>query len=131
MMKSVARAENFNLHCIVHAPFLLVDSRQQLKDDKVNSNLKSKLAELASEALLILRDYGLETGHLLVTENIFNFIPPKDNRFYTIADNIFRDEYISLLEKDGYLDNISIPQSKRDNAAERGLLAKLLVRVIE
>ena len=26
-------------------------------------------------------------------ENIFNFIPPKDNRFYSIADNTFRDEY--------------------------------------
>ena len=96
-------AENFNLHCIVHAPFLLVDSRQQLKDDKVNSNLKCKLAELAAEALLILRDYGLETGHLLVTENIFNFIPPKDNRFYSIADNTFRDEYISLLENEQML----------------------------
>jgi len=43
----------------------------------------------------------------------------------------YASKYISLLERDGYLDNISIPQSKRDNAAERGLLAKLLVRVIE
>lgn len=96
-------AESFNLHCIVHAPFLLVDSRQQLKDDRVNTNLKSKLADLAADALLILRDYGLETGHLLITENIFNFIPPKDNRFYTIADNTFRDEYISLLENEQML----------------------------
>lgn len=96
-------AENFNLHCIVHAPFLLVDSRQQLKDDSVNTNLKIKLAKLAAEALLILRDYGLETGHLLVTENIFNFIPPKDNRFYSIADNTFRDEYIRLLENEQML----------------------------
>ncbi len=96
-------AENFNLHCIVHAPFLLVDSRQQLKEDRVNSNLKNKLADLAAEALLILRDYGIETGHLLITENIFNFIPPKDNRFYLIADNTFRDEYIKLLENERML----------------------------
>ena len=96
-------AENFNLHCIVHAPFLLVDSRQQLKDDRVNSNLKKELAKLAAEALLILKDYGLETGHLLVTENIFNFIPPKDNRFYSIADNTFRDEYIRLIENEQML----------------------------
>ena len=96
-------AENFKLHCIVHAPFLLVDSRQQLKDDRVNTKLKSELAELAAEALLMLRDYGIETGHLLVTENIFNFIPPKDNRFYTVADDTFRDEYIRLLENEKML----------------------------
>lgn len=96
-------AENFHLHCIVHAPFLLVDSRQQLKEDRVNTKLKSELADLAAEALLILRDYGIETGHLLVTENIFNFIPPKDNRFYTVADDTFRDEYIRLLENEQML----------------------------
>ena len=96
-------AENFNLHCIVHAPFLLVDSRQQLKENNVNTKLKNELAELAAEALLILRDYGIETKHLLVTENIFNFIPAKDNRYYTIADNTFRDEYISLLENEKML----------------------------
>lgn len=94
-------AEYFHLHCIVHAPFLLVDSRQQLKDDKFNDQLKSLLAELATEALLILRDYGIETGHLLVNENIFNFIPPEDTHY--IPDNTFRDEYIRLLENEQML----------------------------
>lgn len=94
-------AENFHLHCIVHAPFLLVDSRQQLKDTKVNDRLKVLLAELAAEALLLLRDYGIETGHLLVNENIFNFIPPKDTHY--IPDDTFRDEYISLLENEKML----------------------------
>lgn len=43
----------------------------------------------------------------------------------------YASKYIALLEKDWYLDNISMPQSKWDVAAERGLLAKLVVRVIE
>ena len=94
-------AEDFHLHCIVHAPFLLVDSRQQLKNDSLNDSLKSLLAELAAEALLILRDYGIEIGHLLVTENIFYFIPLKDSHF--IPDDTFRDAFIRLLEKEKML----------------------------
>ena len=94
-------AEDFHLHCIVHAPFLLVDSRQQLKDNKLNARLKSLLANLAAESLLILRDYGIEIGHLLVTENIFYFIPLKDRHY--IPDDTFRDEYIRLLENEKML----------------------------
>ena len=49
-------AENFRLKCVVHAPFLLVDNRQQLKEENLNYELKNLLAKLASEALPILRD---------------------------------------------------------------------------
>lgn len=88
-------AENFNLHCIVHAPFLLVDSRQQLKEDEFNDRLKGFLAELAANALTILRDYGIKINHLLITENIFNLIPQKE---FWSKDNLFRNKYISVIK---------------------------------
>ena len=43
----------------------------------------------------------------------------------------YASKYISLLENAWYLENISIPQSQRDKVAQRGTLAKLLMRVIE
>lgn len=90
-------AENFKLHCVVHAPFLLVDSRQQLKHDRYNVLLKSKLAYLVAVSLVYLRDYGKKRGQLLVNENIFNFIPPKDKSSYSYPDDTFREAYIDMI----------------------------------
>lgn len=96
-------AERFKLHCVVHAPFLLVDSRQQLKEDKHNSFLKKNLAILAAQALVYLRDYGKKYGDLLINENIFNFIPPKDYTHYPYTDDTFRDAYISIIQDEKLL----------------------------
>ena len=96
-------AERFKLHCVVHAPFLLVDSRQQLKDDKHNTFLKKNLANLAAKALVYLRDYGKKHGELLINENIFNFIPPKDHSHYPYTDDTFRDAYISIIQDEELL----------------------------
>ena len=43
----------------------------------------------------------------------------------------YATKYATLLEKDWYLENLSIPFSVRDQPAERWTLAKLLIRVIE
>jgi len=94
-------AENFNLKCVVHAPFLLVDSRQQLKDTEINTQLKRLLANLAAEALLLLRDYGLKHNKILISENLFNFIPNK-NWIYN-SDNIFRDAYLKVIRENNLL----------------------------
>lgn len=94
-------AEDFKLHCIVHAPFLLVDSRQQLKDDNLNDQFKGFLAELAANALPILREYGKKINHLLITENIFNLIPKKE--YWYSRDNQFRDEYIDAIRNNKLL----------------------------
>ena len=94
-------AEDFNLHCIVHAPFLLVDSRQQLKDDILNYKFKGFLAKLAADALPILRDYGKKIHHLLITENIFNLIPKKE--IWYSKDQQFRDEYITAIRNNKLL----------------------------
>lgn len=94
-------AESFKLKCVVHAPFLLVDSRQQLKDTNLNNDLKSLLADLAADALVLLRDYGKKQGNLLVNENIFKLIPAKEYSYR--ADNKFRDAYIAKIQFDKLL----------------------------
>lgn len=95
-------AESFKLKCVVHAPFLLVDSRQQLKEDNhLNNDLKSLLADLAADALVILRDYGKKQDNLLINENIFNFIPKEEYSYH--ADNTFRDAYISAIRNNKLL----------------------------
>lgn len=98
--------EDFDLRCIVHAPFLLVDSRQSIKDDPVNDYLKDKLAYLASTALVILRDYGIRHNHLLINENIFHMIPEKRIQrwgIYDYEDDPFRDEYIKIISHEKLL----------------------------
>lgn len=93
--------ENFGLKCVVHAPFLLVDSRQNIKaDEKHNIEMKEALAKLTAEALVILRDYGKRNGHLLVTENIFDIIPR-----LTAEGKIFREEYIAILRNHAFFLN--------------------------
>lgn len=94
-------AESFKLKCVVHAPFLLVDSRQQLKDTNLNNELKSLLADLAADALVLLRDYGKKQGNLLINENIFKFIPAKEYSYR--SDNKFRDAYIAKIQTEKLL----------------------------
>ena len=94
-------AESFKLKCVVHAPFLLVDSRQQLKDSNLNNDLKMLLADLAADALVFLRDYGKKLENLLINENIFNFIPREDHSYH--ADNTFREAYISAIRNNKLL----------------------------
>lgn len=75
---------SFGLKCIVHAPFLLTDGRQTIKDDDFNERLIRVLSVLASESLFVLKDYGITRGELLINENIFNIFPKvsiKENRF--------------------------------------------------
>lgn len=98
--------EDFGLKCIVHAPFILVDSRQAIKDDDVNEQLKKELAELAADALLILRDYGIKHDHLLINENIFHIIPDleEDEDLYgEEIENPFRDKYVEKISDDKLL----------------------------
>lgn len=94
-------AESFKLKCVVHAPFLLVDSRQQLKDESFNKDLKQLLANLAADALVFLRDYGKKQGSLLINENIFKFIPAREYSYR--GDDIFRDAYIRKMQTEKLL----------------------------
>jgi hypothetical protein len=55
-----------NLHFILHAPFLLTDSREGIKaGEKHNQELVQQLAHLAVDSLVILRDEKLIDDSLL------------------------------------------------------------------
>jgi hypothetical protein len=89
-------AESFGLKCVVHAPFLLVDSRQQLKDAAINTQLKDQLAKLSAKSLVLLKDYGISHNNILIDENVFDIIPGSGN-FYSADCDVFRKEYFSSI----------------------------------
>lgn len=65
-----------NLHFILHAPFLLTDSREGIKaGEKHNQELLQQLAQLAADSLSILRD------EKLIDDGILDIIPYDEARF--------------------------------------------------
>jgi len=86
--------------CICHAPFELVNSRQQLKDTHLNTNLKNSLAKLAAEALPILRDYYVSKNNTgFLNDNVLALIPGYSSR----PDSKFREQYIQIIKKEPLL----------------------------
>ncbi len=68
--------ETTHLNFIIQAPFLLTDSREGIKKgDSWNKKSIKKLAELAADSLLILRDLKL------IDDNIIKIIPYKEYDF--------------------------------------------------
>ena len=64
------------LHFIIHAPFLLTDSREGIKrGDPHNTRMIDCLAVLAADCLLYLRDIGIQEKHRLITDNILDIVP--------------------------------------------------------
>ncbi|MBV9216557.1 MAG: DNA helicase, partial [Acidobacteria bacterium] len=70
-----------NLNFIVHAPFLLTDSREGIKAGEVhNRELVQQLGQLAADSLPILRDQGL------INDSILDIIPYDEARFSSLDD---------------------------------------------
>lgn len=70
--------ESFGSCFISHAPFQLVDSRQNIKNNtELNSNLVNHIVHLAADALVFLRDIGLNLGKHYITENLFDIVKPQ------------------------------------------------------
>jgi hypothetical protein len=70
--------ETTNLNFIIHAPFLLTDSREGIHHSKEHNNhIINLLAKLSADSLLILRDLKL------IDDNIINIIPYKGKDFYS------------------------------------------------
>lgn len=89
--------------CICHAPFELVNSRQQLKDTSFNSQLKTMLARLAAQALPILRDYHISKNCAgFLNGNVLKMIPQK-SWYSNRPDSIFREQYIQILQEEALL----------------------------
>ncbi len=103
--------ENTELRFIVHAPFLLTDSREGIKEDAWNDFLIKELAELAGDSLPEIREMGLlDVGFF----NVLSIIKDdfKDSKFQPIYDAVLkklRSEEKLLPANDG--DHISTKQA--------------------
>lgn len=77
-----------NLHFIIHAPFLLTDSREGIRAGVFhNENMIEKLAGLSADALESLKIIGEENGiHLIDDDAMFEIIPYNSKRFSDISD---------------------------------------------
>ena len=79
--------ESTGLNFIIHAPFLLTDSREGIRSGVSHNNeLVSLLAKLAADSLLILRDIGIDEGVRLIDDGILNIIPIRKQDFCEIDD---------------------------------------------
>ena len=75
--------ESFKGCFIAHAPFLLIENRQNIKrDESLNKDLIKLLAELATRSVLLLRDYGIKHNRLLINENIIDIVPRYKNSYF-------------------------------------------------
>ena len=73
--------ENTGLNFIVHAPFLLTDSREGIKQGDVHNNrMISCLAELAADSLVYLRDIGIGNNQRIIDDNILNIVPAHSSK---------------------------------------------------
>ncbi len=106
-----------NLNFIIHAPFLLTDSREGIRAGVPhNDTMLQCLADLAASAMVYLRDIGSESSVRLIADNIISIIPvdaekfsdPADKRkvsflpFYNSIKNKFESETL-LPSVDGYV----------------------------
>lgn len=108
--------EKPGLNFLIHAQFLLTDSREGIRAGVAhNKHIVSLLAKLASDSLVYLRDIGVEKSTRLIDDSVLSIIPTDaeafsevdDKRhisfmpFFTEIKNIFLAEAI-LPTRDGY-----------------------------
>lgn len=75
------------LNFILHAPFLLTDSREGIRAGVAhNDRMIQRVAVLAADALEYLRDIGKETSTHLIEDNIVTIIPVDPEKFSKPSD---------------------------------------------
>jgi len=70
-----------HLNFIVHAPFLLTDSREGIQCNSYNENLISLLAQLSADALECLKKIGDTKNIQIINDDIVKIIPIRKNDF--------------------------------------------------
>ena len=105
--------EATELNFIVHAPFLLTDSREGIRAGvQHNSNMISLLSELAADSLEYLKEIGLTKKSPIIDDNIFDIVPYDESRFTEINNKnkiSFKSFYISI--KEAFKSKTIIPSS--------------------
>lgn len=94
--------ETTGLNFIVHAPFLLTDSREGIRAGvRHNEDMISLLADLAADALPCLREIGLQKGVQLIDDNILDILPCDEEEFSEIGNKktiSFKPFYYAIKE---------------------------------
>lgn len=68
--------EQTNLNFIIHAPFLLTDSREGIRaGEKHNIKMVSLLARLAADSLEFLKNIGIQHNKRIIDDDIIDIIP--------------------------------------------------------
>lgn len=76
-----------NLHFIIHAPFLLTDSREGIRAGvEHNKVLINHLAILAGDSLCLLRDIGEKEECRYIDDDIIDIVPTDPNVFTAVED---------------------------------------------
>ena len=99
--------ENIETCYVIHAPFALVDNRQQIKrNNNINDFLFEAVAQLAASSLLVLRDWTGYDKMKLLGDNIIDIIKYNtlsiDNTYlkYGYIGKMFEKHYKSILDKE-------------------------------
>ena len=89
------------LNFIIHAPFLLTDSREGIKaGEKHNKDMIGLLSNLAADSLAYLRDIGVDSSARLIDDNILNIIPTDSDHFENNKGRIsFKPFYTAIKKK--------------------------------
>lgn len=92
------------LKFIIHAPFLLTDSREGIKAaESHNKQMIKLLSKLSADCLIYLKEIGQREGYSLINDNLFtNIIPYSEDTFSDINDRSkisFKPFYNAIKEK--------------------------------
>ena len=119
------------LNFIIHAPFLLTDSREGIRAGvQHNLDMISLLSELASDSLVYLRDIGQSKPVPLIDDNIFDIVPYDESGFsdvigkkkisfkpfYTAIKESFKTEAIIPTLENGYVSSSNAYWGGVDNS---------------
>ena len=115
-------SESFDSCFVSHAPFLLTDNRDRIKDfEEVNKEFLHGIEELAADALLCLRDIGLCRNSRLMEEENESMV---SNPNLLLTDNLFHILNIeSSLER-----NIDLKQCFFNKVREESLILNRSMR---
>ena len=102
--------ESTHLGFLVQAPFLLTDSREGIKaGENWNRMLVQQLADLSAESLLMLKDFGVESGTRIIDDSVLEIIPtnpdlyPEESNSNKISFKPFYEKLLSLFQKEKML----------------------------
>ena len=90
-----------HLNFLVHAPFLLTDSREGIKaNSDHNVNMIQRLAELSADALEFFAKIGEKNHNRMIDDDIVKIIPIRKNDFNEIdSDTISFAPFYNVIQK--------------------------------